>query len=371
MQQQCGSLGNSYILGLDGLRALSVLAVVAGHAGIPKAPASLGVTVFFFISGFLITGLLLREAAANHGQFNIKNFYIRRYLRLAPELTLYVAVAVIGSVLIYGPRRLIDILGSLFYFMNYVDIFSPSDPPGPFRLGHLWSLSVEEHFYLTWPLLLSACVGSRQRVISLCAVLILVPIAIRSVALHIGLPIAYLRLASECRIDSIAFGSLLAAALHYYPSFIRRLTRSGHWTGAVGIILILLFTFGGLINLRGPAHEILVYTGQGVGITLLFAYLYASNSGGWLLVLLEYSPLRFIGQVSYGFYLWHFMALYLVAIAFGYANPQELPITSKFLCAVLGGLLGVMLGWTSLKIALRPVRRLRQRFGAHLLTGRK
>lgn len=371
MQQQGSSLGNSYIFGLDGLRAFSVLAVVAGHASIPKAPASLGVTVFFFISGFLITGLLLREASANHGQFNIKNFYIRRYLRLAPELTLYVAVSVIGSVLIYGPRRSIDVLGSLFYFMNYVDIFSPSDPPGPFRLGHLWSLSVEEHFYLTWPLLLSACVGSRRRVILLCAVLIVVPIAIRSVALQIGLPIAYLRLASECRIDSIAFGCLFAAAMHYYPSLMRTLTWSGHWIGAVGLALVILFTFGGLINLRGSAHEILVYTGQGVGLTFLFAYLYASGSGSWLLTLLEYSPLRFIGQVSYGFYLWHFMSLYLVAMAFGYASPHELPIVLKVLCAVLGGLLGVVLGWISLKIALRPVRHLRQRFGAHLLTGRK
>ncbi|MFZ3484873.1 acyltransferase family protein [Sphingomonas sp. 3-13AW] len=359
-----------YIPGLDGLRALSVLAVVAGHAGIPRAPASLGVTVFFFISGFLITGLLLREAAARCGGFSITNFYVRRYLRLTPELVLYVAVAAIGSALLFEPHGLLDLSAALFYFTNYVDIFSPADPQSPFRLGHLWSLAVEEHFYLTWPLLLSLCIGHAQRVVALCGTLVLLPILIRTVGLGAGLPLSYARLASEARVDSIAFGCLLATGLHYRRDLVQAWARRGHLIGLVGALLVALFTFGALIGLRGEPHEILVYTGQGVGLLMVFAYLYASASGAWLLKLLEWRPLRFIGQVSYGFYLWHFLILYALAIAFGRARPEELPLELQLLCTVLGAMLGTLMGWISLKVALPPVRRLRQRFGAHLLVQR-
>ena len=150
-QRSIKGTSSHYIPGLDGLRAISVLLVVIAHAGFARyVPGDLGVTVFFFISGFLITNLLISEIDASR-TINIQQFYIRRYLRLSPELYFFVLVCTLVSFQFYSVPWL-DTLGSLFYFQNYVRIFFPTETPDtPLTFSHLWSLSVEEHFYLIMP----------------------------------------------------------------------------------------------------------------------------------------------------------------------------------------------------------------------------
>ncbi len=149
-----------HIRGLDGIRALSVLAIIAFHTGLNSVPGGFyGVDSFFVLSGFLITSLLVREWSAS-GTIRLRRFWAGRARRLLPAL--FLLVAVIGIVLAVVPSLLAtpniigDALSTLFYFSNWYSIhngvtyFSLSTQPSP--LLHTWSLAIEEQFYLVWPL---------------------------------------------------------------------------------------------------------------------------------------------------------------------------------------------------------------------------
>ncbi|GAA3289388.1 hypothetical protein GCM10020295_01160 [Streptomyces cinereospinus] len=161
------ALRESYSLRLDiqGLRAVAVGLVVLSHAGVPQVSGGyIGVDVFFVISGFLITSLLLRELAAT-GRLSVRAFYARRALRLLPASSLVITVTLVGSWLFLSKARLAeyagDALGSALYVVNFrlaatdTDYLAQDSPPSPFQ--HFWSLAVEEQFYLVWPLLLLLC----------------------------------------------------------------------------------------------------------------------------------------------------------------------------------------------------------------------
>lgn len=358
---------HNYIPGLDGLRALSVLLVILAHAGIEKVPGSLGVTVFFFISGFLITGLLLQERERT-GTVSILGFYGRRYQRLMPELTVYVAVATVASALWFNPYRWVDVGASLFYLTNYLKVFSPAVGDAPFPMSHFWSLAVEEHFYLTWPLLMLAFAKPRAALGVTCLVLVGALVA-RRVAVGLHAPVEYARYASECRIDSIAYGGLLALLHHQRSALLARIAGLGHWPLLVGSGLVLASTFGGALGLPDAAHETLVYCGQGVGLLLCFAYLYVGSRGGWAIRLLELPALRFVGRASYGVYIWHYAAVFLAAMALGASDPLDLSTGGRIMVALMATSLSVLLGWISLRFVLTPVRSLGR--GAVALPERK
>ncbi|MBX5464626.1 MAG: acyltransferase, partial [Clostridia bacterium] len=152
-----------YIPGLDGLRALAVIAVVAYHLGLPQAAGGLlGVDVFFVISGYLITDQLVAEYRRS-GRIHLGQFWLRRARRLLPALY-FMLLAVAAWLALFDPARLAslrgDLLAAFLYVSNWwfifhkVSYFARFGPPSP--LGHLWSLAVEEQFYLLWPLLLLA-----------------------------------------------------------------------------------------------------------------------------------------------------------------------------------------------------------------------
>lgn len=146
-------------LDIQGLRALAVGLVIAGHAGVPGVPGGfIGVDVFFVISGFLITGLLLREID-REGQVSISRFYVRRALRILPAATVTMVSVLVASALLLPEQRTGSVAGdsvwsaafmaNIHFAMDAVDYFN-SEAPSP--LQHYWSLSVEEQFYLVWPL---------------------------------------------------------------------------------------------------------------------------------------------------------------------------------------------------------------------------
>ncbi|NLV21118.1 MAG: acyltransferase, partial [Syntrophomonadaceae bacterium] len=147
--------------GLDGLRALAVLAVIAYHLNLPWAPGGLlGVCVFFVLSGYLITDILAAQWQSS-GKINLKEFWLARARRLLPALFVMLG-GVIVWLSVFDPGRLSslwnDVIAAIFYISNWwlvfhqVSYFDSFGPPSP--LGHLWSLAVEEQFYLIWPLLL-------------------------------------------------------------------------------------------------------------------------------------------------------------------------------------------------------------------------
>ncbi|MDA8283216.1 MAG: acyltransferase, partial [Actinomycetota bacterium] len=159
-----------YMPGLDGLRAIAVLAVIAYHLGVSWLPGGLlGVGVFFTLSGYLITDLLLTSWRST-GTLQLRTFWVHRARRLLPALFVMLPVVVVW-VAIADPRELGALQGqaiaSVFYVANWwlmarhVSYFARFGPPSP--LGHLWSLSVEEQFYLVWPWLLALGLAAATR----------------------------------------------------------------------------------------------------------------------------------------------------------------------------------------------------------------
>src|SRR5262245_19711203 len=173
---------------IEGLRAIAVLLVVIGHSGVTLfAGGYVGVDVFFVISGFLITSLLLGELEAN-GRLSIPRFYARRAIRLLPAAAVVVLATVAASWAWLPPTRFgsiaRDALSTTFYGINYrlaatgTDYLQSTAPPSP--LQHFWSLAVEEQFYLVWPVLLlvtALMVGKRRRLHRVSVTIALIVIA--------------------------------------------------------------------------------------------------------------------------------------------------------------------------------------------------
>ncbi len=159
-------LAKGALPGLDGLRAISVMFVMFSHYGYGKlVPGALGVTIFFFLSGFLITTLLLREMAVT-GRLDIRAFFMRRLLRLGPELLGLIIVSGLAGAIYIGLPRPADVLAALFYVSNYYKILSDAGFFTPdIRWPHLWSLAVELHFYLVYPFLFIIVIGGARKFI--------------------------------------------------------------------------------------------------------------------------------------------------------------------------------------------------------------
>ncbi len=208
---------------LDGLRALSVLIVVVAHAGYGKiVPGGLGVTIFFFLSGYLITTLMLKEHKYTGG-IGILNFYIRRVFRLLPPLlvTLAIAYALTAAGFLPGGISIAGFLAQLFYFANYYSIFLDPGNTIPDGTGILWSLAVEEHVYIFYPAVMTLllAVPLRPRAIALLfASACIAILAWRFYLVHLpGFGTERTYYASDTRIDSIIYGCILALAFNPVP----------------------------------------------------------------------------------------------------------------------------------------------------------
>jgi peptidoglycan/LPS O-acetylase OafA/YrhL len=175
--------GAAFRLDIQGLRAIAVLAIIAYHAGLPLPGGFVGVDMFFVISGFVITAMLLREWN-RHRKISFRNFYFRRVKRLAPALAFMTVVTVSVSFLVlspFGPQELVAQtgIGAILSVANIViarstgNYFDPAADANP--LLHTWSLSVEEQFYWIFPMLLSLglILGSRLRTLSQKAMLLI------------------------------------------------------------------------------------------------------------------------------------------------------------------------------------------------------
>ena len=294
--------------GLDGVRAVAVLIVFFGHApGTNVLPGPAGVTLFFFLSGFLIT-TLLRLEATHTGLVSLRSFYLRRLLRIVPPLLVAVVLAILADAvgIVTDRWNATGLLSSLFFFNNYYIAFA-HDPGGTLNTLPLWSLAVEEHFYLLFPLLY---VGLRRRLPSprqqgvVLLGLCLIVLAWRFV-LAFGLHVhgLYLFLATDSRVDEILAGCALALMAN--PVL-------GEWPGRIRVdrlwpIAVVLFCASakyGSFTLAGvgrPTFQL------GLMAVLFAAVLTGSQSGP--LKILNAAPVRWLGRVSYSFYLVHDLVL--------------------------------------------------------------
>jgi peptidoglycan/LPS O-acetylase OafA/YrhL len=276
---------------LDGLRAVAITLVlvshVAGTQGAPPLPrglGELGVRVFFVISGLLITTLLIEEHRS-FGRISLGRFFLRRTFRIFPAFFAFLAglwVAQHMGWLAFSAR---DWLHAITYTVNY-------HAGRPWEMGHLWSLSVEEQFYLLWPALLVAF-GMKRGAFYAAALIVLAPI----------LRLAYLKLGLsdysmfETAADSIAMGCLLA--------FCRdRLWEDARWRAMVSLpAIVALFALAHVLGLSTRAGLLAGETVQSFAIALLIerSIRFPARDLGKLL---NAAPVMYVGALSYSLYLW-------------------------------------------------------------------
>ncbi|MDQ1376046.1 MAG: hypothetical protein QOE15_219 [Acidimicrobiaceae bacterium] len=299
---------------LDGLRAAAILVVVAVHATYLLVPTMagrfvpggfVGVDVFFVLSGFLITSLLLEEWDRDH-RISLRGFYRRRALRLFPALW-FVMVVQLGYALYkhLALRKEAKGLAAIgLYVGNWSWRFGAIIPD---QLGQTWSLAVEEQFYLFWPLLLLGLLALRNRRLSVGVMVGLAAIAFvaRIVLFHAGVPWNEVYVQTEGYLDALMIGALLAWALHsgWRPG--RRIEALG-WLGAAFIAAVVLTThredawlFDGGYTLVALASALVICA--------------ALNERSALARLLAARPARELGRLSYSIYLWHVLIFMAVA----------------------------------------------------------
>ena len=300
--------------GLDGLRGLSVVAVVAAHAQLQwgTTPSSLqGVTTFFVLSGFLITTLLLRERE-QRGRIDLRAFWGRRALRLLPALFVFVAgTGLVWWLLGMTTVRVFahQVVPVIFYYANLTRSFGWDLGLGPF--SHTWSLAVEEQFYLVWPLLLIALLAAVGRLREplrsgvLITVMLLATVASAAWRVRTGLaPGANyhnVHWLPHTTVFSMTAGAALAVV--YVRGW-----RPGRWAGPASFAALpAFFLFPAVLEPR--------YTGWVIGPVVYTAVALVAIAlvCGPAWTVFELAPLRAIGTVSYGWYLWHFPALLLIA----------------------------------------------------------
>ncbi|MFD3532227.1 acyltransferase family protein [Streptomyces sp. NPDC058664] len=339
-------------LDIQGLRAVAVGLVVLSHAGISRlAGGYVGVDVFFVISGFLITSLMLREVDST-GRISLRRFYARRALRLLPASTVVVLATLAGSWLFLGPLRFVeyteDAFASALYFVNLhladagTQYLNADAPPSPFQ--HFWSLAVEEQFYLVWPLLMLLAVRwlARRRLV----------LAVLLTAICAG--------SFFLNLDWIETSSSWA----YFGSPARA------WELGAGALLAL--TGNRLARLPGPVAALLGWAGLAAIAYAALAFDESTPFPGWYAVvpvfgavavlaagmkdggprygagaLLGLRPMVWIGGLSYSWYLWHWPLIVIL--------PAEIG-EDRALVKLLAAVLALNLAWLTLKFVEDPVR---------------
>ena len=339
-----------YLPGLDGLRALAVAAVVAYHVDLGWAQGGLlGVGVFFTLSGYLITDLLLGQQEST-GRLQLASFWLRRARRLLPALIVMLAVVVAWVTLLDRPLLPAvrgAVAASALYVTNWWLIaqhssyFAQFGPPSP--LGHLWSLAVEEQFYLIWPWLL--WIGLRWRrsravVETRLAAVSLLLAAASAVAMGLLYQPGYDPTRVYDGTDTRAFGLLIGAALAFvWPSRHLRaeVADRARWildgAGFAGLAVFAVLVW------RTGEYSPFLYRGGMVLLSFAAALMIAAaaSPASRFGRILGWRPLRWLGVRSYGIYLWHFPIIVLTAPPGGGDTPVRaiLQVTAIIGCAAL------------------------------------
>ncbi|MCW2079592.1 UNVERIFIED_ORG: peptidoglycan/LPS O-acetylase OafA/YrhL [Bradyrhizobium japonicum] len=336
--------GFNYRADVDGLRALAVGAVIANHGFGHYCPGGyVGVDVFFVISGFLITSIIVDEISA--GAFSVAKFYARRVRRIFPALIL-----VLAAVSVFGwqhmmPNELLSLGRNVFasalfsanlMLLSEVDYFDLAARSKP--LLHLWSLGVEEQFYLVWPLLLSGLatwqLSARKAIVAVSAVSLLLSVYLTrthpAAAFYLPLTRAWELGAGACLVlFRTEISSLLRSSL------------SRELSGNLGIVAIAAAAV--LFNEKTP------FPGAAAIVPVLGAALFISAPGSFASTVLSARPPVFIGLISYPLYLWHWPILVFSEL---YAM-HPLSIRERALCVLASALAAIL----TFLFVEKPIRR--------------
>ena len=355
------------LAGLDGLRGIAVTLVAVYHFFPAALPGGfVGVDVFFVISGFLITGLLIAEHRRT-GRFALRRFWQRRALRLLPPLVPLVLVACTAAWLIGGDVLVglgWQVLGALTFGYNWVSIAGSTsyfDTAQPELFRNLWSLAVEEQFYLVWPFVLFAVLLIRGpwRRVALVGGLAAAAMLWMAVLYHPGSDPTRVYYGSDTHSFGLFAGAALALLLAPgapatpLPRLRAVLGRARPWLG--------LTAFAGLLAAACalPATGAVTYRGGLVAVSLLSTIVvWAAVRGRRFGPSLDVVPLRYLGERSYGIYLWHWPVLVLVQVAWpAAAGPDGLAgLPAGLFAGIVAGALTLSAAAASYRWLERPVR---------------
>lgn len=345
-----------HVPSLDGIRAVSFLFVFVAHAGLERVvPGGFGVTVFFFLSGYLITTLLRQEQDAR-GRVSLSQFYLRRALRILPPFYLVLVLSALAAHfgLIPGGVRGAPLAAQALHVANYW-IIEHGHGGQPAGTGVYWSLAVEEHFYVLFPcvfLVATRFVRERRRQAMILWALCAAILAWRVVVVYVlHAPAERTNLGSDTRIDSILFGCALA--LHGNP-MLDGPSRLSERVWKYGLLPAGVLTLFATLLVRSPGfRETLRYSIQGVALIPIFVV--AMRHPGWgLFRVLNLRVMTFLGALTYPLYLVH----HVILGAFAFA-----PL-GMFARAVAALSLSVALAWLIHELVEKPCGKLRRRLSA-------
>lgn len=308
-----------YIKEIDGLRALAVIMVLAYHLKMPFAKSGLlGVTVFFVISGYLITGILINEIEESGG-VDLKNFWLRRIRRLLPAvLSMAVVMIFVSAVVnrVVFTKGCNDLLSAVFGYNNWwqifrkVSYFENAGAPSPFT--HCWSLAIETQFYLIYPILLILLSKARNRgkvFAAVTAVLALISVVLMGVLYSPDGDPSRVYYGTDTRAFSLLIGALAAIQKEYH---IIKVKLRGKLWAVIGSISVLILI--GMMMLIRSYSSFLYYGGQAIVSVLAAFVVYAVTVSRSLLnIILGSSILKWIGDRSYSIYLWHYPIIVLMS----------------------------------------------------------
>ncbi len=322
-------------LDIQGVRGFALVLVLACHAEIPGAAGGfVGLDIFYVLSGFLITGLILTDLD-RRGSVSISRFYARRAKRLLPLAATVLGFVVIGSALLYSPLQnqkvSSDVLSAALYVVNWhfvaqsVDYFAfHNDLISPVQ--HYWSLSVEEQFYLLWPLTLGLGAGlarwrhwSVRRTIAL----LVVPLGVASLAYSIGFTPEHTRatyFSTLTRIWELAMGGVLALVL---PAGLRMPRMLSAALATVGLATLVATTLAFSGATPYPGWRATLPTLATVAtVAIIVAGTSEAVSGP--IGLLNRAPFQYLGRISYAWYLWHWPMIVFAGALWSNLSPLGL-----------------------------------------------
>ena len=355
----------AYLPALDGMRAVSVMLVLVAHAGLQRiVPGGLGVVVFFVISGFLLTRQMIAEIE-HTGTLNTRAFYLRRAFRLVPALIVYM---LLFNLLLWSLGANIpagSVLSGLFYWANYYSGFvHTSEKWSP--NGILWSLAVEEHFYIVFPWVMIAFSRNLRKVIPVLGVVVMAVLIWRTI-LHFtcaSSPYSFVcgiydtdRIfhGTDSIIDCIAYGALAALVLHYHTRAVRRTLTGGPMLIAAATCLL-----ASLLIRNSLFRDTVRFSLQSASVSILILNILFDRSGLQLKRALSWPLSILVGRLSYSLYLFHFGVLMLILALRQSTNLSFLPsvmaayFIGSFACA-----------GASYWLIEKPMVRVRRRIGAH------
>lgn len=328
-------LSRKKIPSLDGLRAVSVLLVILNHLQVAYFPDGRGVLTFFVLSGFLITWILLNECS-RYGDISIKNFYIRRVLRIFPAFYVFWflhLIAFLAAERAFSKSAIADYVSSFFYVSNYHLALSRV---AHHSIAHTWALSIEEQFYLLWPLLF-AFFRSDFRRFSRFLIGAIAAVDLYRIVLFFGLRVtdSWLNVAFDSRVDHLLVGCLLAVSLKrgMLPRFWTFIT-SRLWLSAITLGLIVA-SIALNEHYHGPYKYAVGFVVDPWLTAILMVQVIAFGSSrlwGWL----NWRVITYLGRISYSMFLYHGftnrLAVYLLK-----GSPKFLVVTIAICLATLCG----------------------------------